>query len=97
MSVTMSHCFVTRGDYDEFRRISVDGDSMPAEYDVFASNVQQFLDRIQNQGGAAVKMYIKPAELLAWCRAQGRDVDSNSRAEYAARCHMDSMKEQDSG
>jgi hypothetical protein len=28
-------------------------------------------------------MNIKPAELIAWCKANGREVDSKARAEHA--------------
>lgn len=86
------HWFVSREDYAEIRRICDDGDGMPAEYDVFAKNVQDFLDAIHKQGGNAVKVYIDPAAFLAWCHTQVTNVDSNARRIYATRVFAESDK-----
>jgi len=84
----MSHCFVAAEDYAELKRISIDGHTMASDYTVFAKKVQDFLDSVNNQGGFAVKVYIKPAELLAWCEERGRPVDSSARAAYSAHIFM---------
>jgi hypothetical protein len=85
-------CFVSREDYPEFRRISVDGDAMADEYDGFVTHIEKFQSEMKKQGGAAIKLYIKPEELLAWCESKGRPVDSNARAEYAARRLIEETK-----
>ena len=47
------HCFVSRDDYAEFRRISADGHAMAPDYDTFAKAVQEFCDGVKDEGGIA--------------------------------------------
>lgn len=86
----IKHCMVSAEDYPDFRSVSVDGPNMPTDYATFVARVEEFLQGVKDQGGVAAKVYIKPLELAAWCKAQGIPVNSNARAEYAARHDIDS-------
>lgn len=73
---------VAEEDFEEFRRVCADGSAIP-DYPIFADNAIKFAEKVIRRGGVAVKVYMKPAELAAWCRANGRSVDANARRDYA--------------
>ena len=83
MKQEMAFCGCSRDDWPEWVKINTD---LPpdATYDNWVSNIKQFRERIAAQGGIAVQIDVKPAEFLAWCQANGRDVNSSARANYAA-------------
>jgi hypothetical protein len=76
-------CFVTRADYPKFRRIAKDGYAMPDSYDVYLARLQNYAEALEEQGGVAYQIYIKPAELLRWCDGEGREVTADARGSYA--------------
>lgn len=78
------HLMVTAEDYAEFLRVCVDGDTMSPDYAVFAQCVEDFCEGVRAQGGVPIKVYIKPGDLVAWCRSVGRQVDASGRENYAA-------------
>jgi len=75
--------FVSRADYFEFRAACVDGAKLPADYGAFMKDYNQQLLSLREAGISPTQMNIKPAELVAWCKANGREVDSKGRAEHA--------------
>jgi hypothetical protein len=89
----IGHWFVSRDDFGEMRRIVVDPDNIADDYDIFVEKIEDYLGHVRNQGGTPVKVYIKPAELLAWCKAEGRPVDSRARADYTARKMTDKYRD----
>ena len=77
------HCFVSRDDWSEWRRINPD---IPPgrDYDAFLKDLRKFCDHVAVKGGRAVKINVNPSDFLAWCRSTGRDINANARADYAA-------------
>lgn len=86
------HCFVAPEDYQDLRLVSADGAGMAESFEAYAVEVEKFLEYQRAQGSIAVKMYIKPADLVAWCRREGRAIDSRARAAYAVRLYADSVR-----
>ena len=75
--------FVSREDYHEFRAACVDGAALPSDYGAFMKDYNQQLQSLRSEGSSPTQMKIKPAELVAWCKANGRAVDRKGRIEYA--------------
>lgn len=82
MAVPSTHWFASREDYEEIRRISVDGESM-LDYDAFVSKLERLIQETEKHGTLTTKVNIEPAGLLAWCRANNREVDTYARITYA--------------
>ena len=84
MSITpVGHCFVSREEWPEYCRISTDI-PVGSDYDTFANAVQKFGDEVVARGGRFIKIGVKPADILSWCQARGRQIDASARADYAA-------------
>ena len=75
--------FVSREDYADFRAVCDDGDTMPGDYKLFLKAYNQQLGELRASGVSPTQMNIKPAELAAWCKANGHAVDDSGRTAYA--------------
>ena len=80
---TVGLCFISREDWPEYCRVCADT-PIGSDYDAWLKNVQQLCNGMAANGSRAVKIDVKPADLLAWCKARGLEVNSSSRANYAA-------------
>jgi hypothetical protein len=76
-------CFVSRSNWPEYCRISTDI-PVGSDYDTFLHAVEKFCDDMAAKGGRAIKIEVKPADLLAWCQARRLQVNPSSRSHYAA-------------
>jgi predicted aminopeptidase len=79
----VAHCFVEREDWSEWLRINTDM-SGEADYDNWALQLDKFRQEVVARGGQLENVTVRPAEFAAWCAANGKEADSNSRANYAA-------------
>jgi hypothetical protein len=77
------HCFISREDWPEYCRICADT-PVGSDYDAWLKDLQELCYGLAREGRLVVKIDVKPADLLAWCKARGLEVNSKSRAEYAA-------------
>lgn len=75
--------YISREDYAEYRAVCADGDAMPSDYKVFLKTYNQQLGELRAGGVSPTQMNIKPPELAAWCKANGRAIDGSGRAAYA--------------
>lgn len=75
--------FVAREDYSEFRKVCVDGDLIPADYDVFEAKIADYIEQTRRQGLALRRFKLDPSKFRDWCTAAGRPTDSSARADYA--------------
>lgn len=64
--------------------VSVDREDLEATYDDWLPEAEKFVNRMRRLGMAVEKVEMDVEELLAWCRQQGRFVDADARATYAA-------------
>jgi hypothetical protein len=70
--------------WEWLREISVDRDELGETYEEWVVNAEESLQKMRQAGIWAEKIEVDVEELLAWCRAQGREVDGAARAAYAA-------------
>ena len=75
--------FISREDYPELLRVVDDPGNLPADYDSFLKTVDNLVEDAKQSGALMVKITIKPAELVQWCRIQHRAIDRAARAAYA--------------
>ena len=70
--------------WQRLREISADRDELEENYEEWVSNAEKSLREIRKTGLYIEKVDVDVEKLLAWCRAQGREVDGETRAQYAA-------------
>jgi hypothetical protein len=70
--------------WERLLEISEDRDKLGETYAAWAANAEERLQEMRQIGIRAEKVEVDVEELLAWCRAQGREVDGAARAAYAA-------------
>lgn len=75
-------CWVEREDYPRF--VAVSADRMPATYDDWLRRVEPRVEQLKATGSEPIKVSVDPDAMAAWCRGNGRKVDTNGRAAYAA-------------
>lgn len=75
--------FISREDYAEYRSVCVDGDTMPGDYKAFLKNYNEQVSAMRASGVSPTQMNIKPSDLVAWCRANKHQIDSDGRTAYA--------------
>jgi hypothetical protein len=76
-------CWYRAEQWDRLLEIAVDGDSLEQTYADWLANAEKALGELSELGVVVEKIDVDVEELLAWCRAQGREVDSAARAAYA--------------
>ena len=80
---TVGLCFISREDWPEYCRVCADT-PVGSDYDAYLKDVQELCHGLAREGRLVVKIDVKPADLMAWCQARGLEVNSSSRANYAA-------------
>lgn len=93
MEAPVAFCFVSPEDWPEFCRISEDI-SDDAPYENWSKKITEMEIAFKEKGVALVRVYTKPADLLAWCQAKGLKVDSPARSQYAATKVMETKADQ---
>lgn len=66
------------------REVSVDREDLEETYADWVAAAEESLRKMRQVGIYAEKIEVDVEELLAWCRALGREVDGAARAAYAA-------------
>jgi hypothetical protein len=74
--------FYTRAEWDKARAVMPDGHTF-GSYDEFVARITEVTHQARAKGQAVIRVYINTDEYIAWCRLNGRQVNANSRAEYA--------------
>lgn len=69
--------------YDRFRAVSKDRHKMPDTHAHFVQLAEHGIQEARLRGWVPVKIDVDIDVFLAWCRAGGRDVNAESRGEYA--------------
>jgi hypothetical protein len=75
--------FISRETYVDFRTACVDGAALPSDYGAFMKDYNQQIQNLRAEGISPTQMNIKPADLVAWCKANGHAVDSKGRIQHA--------------
>lgn len=76
--------FYSEAEWHQARAVMVDGHTFHATYAEFTAKVEQVQAQLARQGTPTIRVYLRMAEFLPWCRANGRQIDANARADYAA-------------
>jgi hypothetical protein len=66
------------------RALSADADSMAKTYDEWLAGVTKTMADLRQRGLVARRVDVEVGELAAWCQQQGRPLDGEARAAYAA-------------
>ena len=83
--------------WDRLREISVDRDKLQDRYEDWVADAERSLQEIRQRGGHAEKIDVDVEELLAWCQAEGLDVNGKARAQYAAEALRQRYESQGTG
>ena len=70
--------------WERLEEIAPDIKQACQSYEDWHAAITRAMNRLRRQGRRAEKVEVDVEELLAWCQAQDRPVDSAARAEYAA-------------
>jgi hypothetical protein len=76
---TMAYLWVKEGDYAEFRV----GTELPETYAEYLADIRELEDLARERGLTPQGFLIKPVELEAWCRNNGKVMDAKACSEYA--------------
>lgn len=71
--------------WDRLCEISVDRDDMADTHAEWLAMAEEALRKMHSAGMHVEKVDVDVEELLAWCQAQGREVNGDTRVEYVAR------------
>jgi len=75
--------FFSESEWLKAKAVMEDGKTFHKTYAEFADRVAQRQAQMAGQNEPTIRVYIDVDEFVAWCRANGRKVDAQSRATYA--------------
>lgn len=76
--------YFSEPEWHKARTVMVDGHTFHATYAEFTRKVEKVQAQLTRQGTASIRVYLDVDEFAAWCTANGRQVDADSRAAFAA-------------
>ena len=83
MAGPISFMWLTKASYPRFLEVITDRQRFTDRYEDWERIAQRRFDDFRARGFDPVKIVVDPDEMLAWCRANGRAVDSNGRSAFA--------------
>ncbi|MDN7913708.1 hypothetical protein [Burkholderia cepacia] len=75
--------WISQGNYESFRKILIDGATLPIRYEEWRTHVQRRIDMLAAQGHAMVKVDVDPDLFTTWCRERSVPISSQSCSRYA--------------
>jgi hypothetical protein len=72
--------WLRREDWPRWQAIDAD---LPA-YEQWLAKMDIAISEIEKRGNVAEKVIVNPDDFVAWCRANGRQIERNARAQFAA-------------
>lgn len=73
-----------RADYARILEIMADRDKLPETFDKWQSKAEQAERGAKAAGKLTVRAHIDPDNFVAWCAANGVELDSHGRNKWAA-------------
>jgi hypothetical protein len=73
-----------RSDYQRIREIMLDGDIFEPTFDKWQGLAEKAERKFKARGQRPHRAIIEPDKFIAWCAANGREVDAHGRTGYAA-------------
>ena len=83
MSGPIAFVWLTEAAYPRFLEVIADRERFTDRFEDWRRIAQRRFDDFRARGFDPVKVPVDPDEMLAWCQAKGRAVDSNGRAAFA--------------
>lgn len=80
--------------YDSFRALLPDS-NWPSTYSAWLQKAEQLFQKVKDSGVRPVKVYIDPDQLIAFCAAAGRRVDSKGLRDLASRGAVQALRDAD--
>ena len=77
-------CWYEREDYPHILAVSADAAELPDTYDDWLRQAEQVCRLAEREARRVVRVPCKAEQLVAYCHATGKNVDSHCRAEFAA-------------
>jgi len=72
-------------DWDTLMELFPDSHLLPPSYEAWIGRAEEMKTKAEASGDVVIKVFIDPETFPAWCKEQGRGMNSESRAELAIR------------
>jgi hypothetical protein len=69
-----------------------DAATLPAHFEDWRAQAEVTERRIEQEGTAAMRVFIDPEEFPAWCRLHGRRVDATARGRFASGAALKALR-----
>jgi hypothetical protein len=73
-----------RADYKRILEIMADAEKLPLTFDKWQKLAEQLEAAQKRTGMTVVRAHLDPEKFVAWCAANGLDVDSHARNRWAS-------------
>ncbi len=70
-------------DWDTLMELFPDSHLLPPSYKDWISRAEAMKTQVEASGDVVIKVYIDPETFPAWCKDQGKEMNSEARAELA--------------
>lgn len=70
-------------DWDTLMGLFSDNHLLPPNYADWLIRAEEMVQKVESAGDVVVKVFIDPETFPAWCKEQGRKMNSDARAELA--------------
>jgi hypothetical protein len=70
-------------DWDQLMVLFPDSHLLPPSYDNWLNRAEEMKTQVEASGDVVIKVFIDPETFPAWCKEQGKEMNSESRAELA--------------
>ena len=72
-------------DWDTLMELFPDSHLLPPSYEDWIGRAEEMKTKVEASGDVVIKVFIDPETFPAWCKEQGKEMNSESRAELAIR------------
>ncbi|MCW2406151.1 hypothetical protein M2336_002780 [Sphingobium sp. B1D7B] len=73
-----------RADYPRILEIVADPELLPATFDQWQELAEQLERQVARSGGRLIRVDLNPKKFIAWCAANGHNLDARGRMAFAA-------------
>ena len=70
-------------DWDTLMELFPDSHLLPPSYTDWLGRAEEMVKQVEGSGDVVMKVFIDPETFPAWCKEQGREMNSEARAELA--------------
>lgn len=75
-------------DWEQIKAIMEDGHSLASTYGKWHADAKELEEALRGEGYAVVRAHIRPVDFVAWCKANGHQVNAKGRNAFAGWCAM---------